>query len=63
MEDWQVFAREAAAVGMKAQEQGVARLTKSYDELYQHALQMIGRSRNLTQTMMEEGFIAPVPEE
>ncbi|MAT99855.1 MAG: malate dehydrogenase [Anaerolineaceae bacterium] len=63
MEDWQVFAREAAAVGMKAQEQGVARLTKSYDELYQHALQMIGRSRNLTKTMMEEGFIAPVPEE
>jgi malate dehydrogenase (oxaloacetate-decarboxylating) len=63
MEDWQVFAREAAAVGMKAQEQGVARLTKSYDELYQHALQMIGRSRNLTKTMMAEGFIAPVPEE
>lgn len=63
MEDWQVFAREAAAVGMKAQEQGVARLTKSYDELYQHALTMIGRSRNLTQMMMDEGFIAPVPEE
>lgn len=63
MEDWQVFAREAAAVGMKAQEQGVARLTKSYDELYEHALSMIGRSRNLTKTMMEEGFIAPVPEE
>ncbi|GIK54379.1 MAG: NADP-dependent malic enzyme [Chloroflexi bacterium] len=63
MEDWQVFAREAAAVGMKAQAQGVARLTKSYDELYQHALMMIGRSRNLTQMMMDEGFIAPVPEE
>ena len=63
MEDWQVFAREAAAVGMKAQEQGVARLTKSYDELYQHALAMIGRSRNLTRMMMDEGFIAPVPEE
>lgn len=63
MEDWQVFAREAAAVGLKAQEQGVARLTRSYDELYQHALMMIGRSRNLTQMMMDEGFIAPVPEE
>ena len=63
MEDWQVFAREAAAVGMKAQEQGVARLTKSYDELYEHALMMIGRSRNLTQMMMEQEFIAPVPEE
>jgi hypothetical protein len=41
----------------------VARLIKSYDELYQHALQMIGRSRNLTKTMMAEGFIAPVPKE
>ena len=63
MEDWQVFAREAAAVGMKAQEQGVARLTKSYDELYQHALMMIGRSRELTHMMMAEGFIADVPED
>ncbi|MCP4359595.1 MAG: NADP-dependent malic enzyme [Chloroflexi bacterium] len=62
MEDWQVFAREAAAVGMKAQEQGVARLTKSYEELYQHALEMIGRARDLTQMMMDEGFIAAVPE-
>lgn len=62
MEEWQVFAKEAAAVGMKAQEQNVARLEKSYDELYQHALEVIGRSRNLTQMMMEEGFIAPVPE-
>ncbi|MCA9924566.1 MAG: NADP-dependent malic enzyme [Anaerolineales bacterium] len=63
MEDWHVFAREAAAVGMKAQEQGVARLTKSYDELFEHALTMIGRSRNLTRMMMDEGFIAPAPEE
>lgn len=63
MEDWQVFAREAAAVGMKAQEQGVARLTLSYDELYQHAFEMISRSRNMTKMMMTEGFIAAAPEE
>ncbi len=63
MEDWQVFAREAAAVGMKAQEQGVAQLTKSYDELYEHALLMIGRSRELTHMMMDEDFIAAVPED
>ncbi len=63
MEDWEVFAREAAAVGMKAQEQGVARLEKSYDELFEHAQQIIGRSRNLTKMMMDQGFIAAAPEE
>lgn len=63
MEDWTVFPREAAAVGMKAQEQGVARLEKSYDELFEHATHIIGRSRNMTQRMMDEGFIAPAPEE
>ncbi len=62
MEDWDVFAREAAAVGMKAQEQGVARLTKSYEELYQGARTIIGRSRRMTQVMMDEGLIAPAPE-
>jgi malate dehydrogenase (oxaloacetate-decarboxylating) len=62
MDDWEVFSREAAAVGMKAQEQGVARLEKSYDELFEHATQIIGRSRRLTQMMMKEGFIAEAPE-
>jgi len=63
MDDWDVFSREAAAVGMKAQEQGVARLSMSYDQLYEHATQIIGRSRRLTSMMMEEGFIAQAPED
>jgi malate dehydrogenase (oxaloacetate-decarboxylating) len=62
MDDWEVFSREAAAVGMKAQEQGVARINPTYDELYEHATQIIGRSRNLTKMMMEQGFIAEAPE-
>lgn len=61
MDDWEVFSREAALVGMKAQEQGVARLEKSYDELYEHAMFIIGRSRRLTKLMMEEDFIADAP--
>ncbi|MCA9974028.1 MAG: NADP-dependent malic enzyme [Anaerolineales bacterium] len=61
MDDWEVFPREAAAVGMKAQEQGVAGLTRSYDELYAHAKEMIGRSRRLTEVMMQQGFIAEAP--
>jgi malate dehydrogenase (oxaloacetate-decarboxylating) len=63
MDDWEVFPREAAAVGMKAQEQGVARLTKSYEELLDHATAMIKRSRDTTRIMMEEGFIKPAPED
>jgi malate dehydrogenase (oxaloacetate-decarboxylating) len=61
MDDWEVFPREAAAVGMKAQEQGVARLEMSYDELLTHARDIIKRSRDLTHTMMREGFIPEPP--
>jgi malate dehydrogenase (oxaloacetate-decarboxylating) len=62
MDDWEVFPREAAAVGMKAQQQGVACLQKSYDELLQHAMHIIKRSRDTTETMMREGIIAEVPD-
>ena len=63
MDDWEVFPREAAAVGMMAQEQDVARLKMSYDELFEHATHIIGRSRKLTKMMMNEGFIAEAPED
>jgi len=63
MADWEVYPREAAAVGMKAQEQGVARLCASRDDLLNHARTMIQRSRELTQMMMREHFIPPAPEE
>jgi malate dehydrogenase (oxaloacetate-decarboxylating) len=62
MDDWEVFPREAAAVGMKAQEQGVARLTMSYDDLLANARAIITRSRRITRTMMDEGLIAAPPE-
>jgi malate dehydrogenase (oxaloacetate-decarboxylating) len=57
MDDWEVFSKEAAAVGTKAIEQGVARLDLSYDDLYEHANQIIDRSRKLTKMMMQENFI------
>jgi malate dehydrogenase (oxaloacetate-decarboxylating) len=63
MVEWEVYAREAVAVGMKAQEQGIARLTLSSDELFGHAADMILRSRKLTETMMAEGLIAEPPTE
>jgi malate dehydrogenase (oxaloacetate-decarboxylating) len=63
MEDWEVFPREAAAVAMKAQEQGLARIQVSYDEELKNSMTIIRRSRDLTHTMMREGFIPEVPGE
>lgn len=63
MDDWEVFSREAAAVGRKAVDQGVARIDLSYDELFEHATSIIDRSRRMTQMMMQEGFIKEVTEE
>jgi malate dehydrogenase (oxaloacetate-decarboxylating) len=61
MDDWEVFPREAAAVAMKAQEQGLARIQMSYEELLQNAMAIIKRSRDLTHMMMQESFIAEAP--
>ncbi len=62
MDEWEVFPREAVAVAMKAQEQGVARLQLTRDQLFQRAEAMIRRAREETQLLMREGFIPPVPE-
>jgi malate dehydrogenase (oxaloacetate-decarboxylating) len=61
MSDWEVFPYEAAAVGVKAQEQGVARLQRSYDELLSQARQMIQGAQDMTRYLMEQGIIPPVP--
>lgn len=58
MEDWEVFPREAVAVAMKAQEQGVARLQISAEEEYRNASAIIKRAREMTQMMMRDGLIA-----
>jgi len=57
MDDWEVFPREAAAVGMKAQEQGLARKKMTYNELLANAKKMIKRSRGITAKLMECGYI------
>jgi malate dehydrogenase (oxaloacetate-decarboxylating) len=63
MDDWEVFPREAAAVAMKAQEQGVAQLQLSYDEIFDQARRIIKRSRDLTHMMMDQEFIETPAEE
>lgn len=62
MDEWEIYPREAAAVGTAAIKQGVARLSLSWDELHASAERAIRHSRGLTQMMMKEGFIAMPPE-
>ncbi|MCK4741721.1 MAG: NADP-dependent malic enzyme [Anaerolineales bacterium] len=59
MDEWEVFPREAAAVAVKAVEEGIARTPLTYEEELKNAEEIIRRSRGLTTHMMEEGFIAP----
>jgi malate dehydrogenase (oxaloacetate-decarboxylating) len=61
MADWEAFPREAAAIGMKAIEQGLARKKYSRQELLDRAKSIIDRSIRETRTMMEKGFIKPMP--
>ncbi|MBL7065059.1 MAG: NADP-dependent malic enzyme [Anaerolineae bacterium] len=63
MDEWEIFPREAAAVGMKAQEQGVARLTLSHEELLSQAKATIGQAQDMTRFLMEKELIPPVPAE
>ena len=57
MAEWEVFPQEAAAVASKAVELGIARRPLTYEEAYQQAVKIIKKSRDLTQLMMDEGFI------
>lgn len=57
MGEWEVFPREAVAVGLKAIEQGVARVKLSKEELMKCAEEKIKRAREETQALMKEGFI------
>jgi malate dehydrogenase (oxaloacetate-decarboxylating) len=62
MADWEIFPREAAAVGLKAQEQGVARLNVSRKELLENARDVIWHAQETTRVMMDKLLIPPVPD-
>jgi malate dehydrogenase (oxaloacetate-decarboxylating) len=62
MADWEIFPREAAAVGLKAQEQGVARLNVSRKELLENARDVIWHAQEMTRVMMDKLLIPPVPD-
>jgi malate dehydrogenase (oxaloacetate-decarboxylating) len=61
IDEWDVAARVAAAVGMKAQAQGLARVTKSKTQLLQAALSTINTARKALAVLMDNGVILPPP--
>ncbi len=61
MDEWEVFPREAAAVGMAAIGEGIARVKMSRQELYEKAENIIRRARNQTKYLMKGKFILPPP--
>jgi malate dehydrogenase (oxaloacetate-decarboxylating) len=61
MSDWEVFPREAAAVGAEAVRQGLARAKSTRSELYEKAKTIIGHARRSTELLMRKGLIKPLP--
>jgi malate dehydrogenase (oxaloacetate-decarboxylating) len=57
MDEWQVFPREAVAVGSKGIEQGVARKKIPADERFKIAAAIIKEARDQVQMLMRENFI------
>ncbi|NLI74203.1 MAG: NADP-dependent malic enzyme [Euryarchaeota archaeon] len=62
MADPNVFIREAVAVGMKAIETGIARITLTEEELENRARTAIERARGQTKLLMEKSYIPNPPE-
>jgi len=57
MDEWEVFPREAVAVGSKGIEQGVARKKIPADERFKIAAAIIKEARDQVQMLMRENFI------
>ena len=60
MNEYQVFVEEAVAVGIKAQEQGIARLKLSKDELYLKAEKRIKDAQAAIYHLHKKGFIRKI---
>jgi malate dehydrogenase (oxaloacetate-decarboxylating) len=61
MSDWELFPREAAAVGAQAVKQGLARVRLSKKELYEKATEIISHARKSTELLMRRGLIKSLP--
>ena len=63
MDEWEVYPRVAAAVAVKALEEGIARLGRTRDQLLANARTVIEQARGMSRLLMREGFIPAAPQE
>ena len=63
MADWRIVPRVAAATALKAQELGLARVTRSREEYIEIATRRILDSQRTLQVLMQEGLVAVMPME
>ena len=57
MDEWEVFPREAVATALAAQQEGVAELSKSREQLHHEATVAIANAREATRLLVDEGLI------
>ncbi|MBD2525814.1 malic enzyme-like NAD(P)-binding protein [Nostoc sp. FACHB-133] len=57
MDEWEVVAHVAAAVGVKAVSQGIAQIPLTYEQEHQQALEIIQNSREMTKLLVEAGLV------
>ena len=57
MEEWDFYSRVAAAVAVKAMEQGIARKSLSWKEEYERAKEIIAAARLIIETLFGKGLI------
>ncbi|MCE1245924.1 MAG: NADP-dependent malic enzyme [Firmicutes bacterium] len=62
MDEWEIYPGVAVATGMKAVEQGVAKLKLSKDQLFEKSSAIINNARESAKLLMESGLIPPYEE-
>jgi malate dehydrogenase (oxaloacetate-decarboxylating) len=61
MDDLEAVLRVSVATAMQAQNEGTARLTRSAQQLREHAAAVIGRARAMTDCLTQAGLIPQAP--
>jgi malate dehydrogenase (oxaloacetate-decarboxylating) len=61
MSDWELFPREAAAVGVQAIKQGIAGHKLSRKAFYERAASIITHARDTTNVLMRRGLVKAIP--
>lgn len=56
-----MYPRVAAAVGLKAQKEGVAKMPRTREQLLIEATRAIRHAQEMTRVLMREGSIPPPP--